>query len=140
MARQYFGNRSPIGKRLLFDGDKQAYEIVGVVGDAKYLDAQTTLPTVYLDTFQEDWVASQFVLRSRVDPASLTAAVRRTISEVTKSVPIVRSTTVSRSNRRVDHTGAIDRNGFWMVRSSRRAADRFGHLRAAGILRCSADE
>ena len=38
MARYYFGNDDPIGKRVSFDGDGQPYEIVGVAGDAKYME------------------------------------------------------------------------------------------------------
>ncbi len=38
MARYYFGGGSPIGKYLTFDGDRLPYEIVGMVGDARYYE------------------------------------------------------------------------------------------------------
>ena len=54
MARYYFGNDDPIGKHVSFDGDGQPYEIVGVAGDAKYMEMrEATYRTIYLNTFQE---------------------------------------------------------------------------------------
>ena len=53
-ARQHFGDRSALG-RPQFGGDGAPYEIVGVVGDAKYMDLrQQVPPTVYLHAFQRD--------------------------------------------------------------------------------------
>jgi MacB-like periplasmic core domain len=61
MARHYFGNGDPIGRRVTFDGDNTSHEIVGVVEDAKYMDIREPAPrTIYLNTFQESRVASQF--------------------------------------------------------------------------------
>jgi predicted permease len=40
MAAFYFGDRDPIGRRMLFNGD--AYDIIGVAGDAKYGDLRDT--------------------------------------------------------------------------------------------------
>jgi hypothetical protein len=49
MARYYFGDTSPLGKHLVFDGEARRYEIIGVVGDAKYLDIREPFPrTIYL--------------------------------------------------------------------------------------------
>jgi hypothetical protein len=38
MARRYFGDRSPLGRRFSFDEVDRVYEIVGVAADAKYID------------------------------------------------------------------------------------------------------
>lgn len=53
MARYYYGNRSAIGQIITSD-QPGPHEIVGVVGDAKYLNLHEPIPRmVYLDVFQE---------------------------------------------------------------------------------------
>jgi len=65
-ARYYFGKRSPLGMQIAFDGDDKPYEIVGVVGDAKYLEIrEKTYRTVYLNAFEK----SMSPLKSRFAPA-----------------------------------------------------------------------
>ena len=96
MARYYFGNDSPLGRHVTFDGDGRPYEIVGVVGDAKYGEIrEKTWRTIYLDTFQESWVGSQFCLRTSVNPAAVVPAVRRTVREALHTVPVLRVTTLT---------------------------------------------
>ena len=64
MARYYFGKDDPIGKHVSFDGDGQPYEIVGVAGDAKYMEVgEAMYRTIYLNTFQAPPVDSRFALR-----------------------------------------------------------------------------
>ncbi|RPI18904.1 MAG: hypothetical protein EHM65_01870, partial [Acidobacteriales bacterium] len=77
MARYYFGRGNPIGKRVTLDGDDKPYEIVGVVGDAKYLELRESPPrTMYFNMFQEGRLFSQFVLRTSVTPASVAGEAR----------------------------------------------------------------
>ena len=96
MARYYFGGRSPIGKHLLFEGDDQPYEIVGVVGDAKYYDLrEASWRTIYLDTFQQNRVASEFALRTSVDPTALAPTVRGIVRDLLKNVSLGRITTLA---------------------------------------------
>ena len=91
MARHYFGERSPIGKHITFDGENQPYEIVGVAGDAKYLSLHGTPPrTVYLNTFQEGRIFSQFSMRTSVPPAAVSPSVRRAVDDVLRTVRIAR--------------------------------------------------
>jgi predicted permease len=95
MARYYFGNRSPVGMHVTFDGDDKPYEIVGVVGDSKYQEIrEETWRTIYLDTFQASRVGSHFLLRTNVAPAAVAGDVRRTVQGLMKSVPVVRVTTL----------------------------------------------
>src|ERR1700730_8686918 len=64
MARYYFGERSRVGKHVVFDGDPRPYEIVGMVGDTKYMEMREAVPrTIYLHAFQEPRAYSQFALR-----------------------------------------------------------------------------
>ena len=95
-ARDCFGNENPIGKHItlshitLAKGEKM-YEVVGVVGDAKYNDLkQPAPPTIYADLLQEGFIGSQLAIRTRIDPDGVAGAVRQTEAAVLKTVPIVR--------------------------------------------------
>jgi putative ABC transport system permease protein len=103
-ARYYFGDRSPIGQFFTFDrqdnrgtAQDRPYQIVGVVGDAKYLNLQEPLwRLVYLNAFQEPRVfAHQFSLRTSVRPETLTGEVRRAVRDVLKTVTVARVTTLT---------------------------------------------
>jgi putative ABC transport system permease protein len=96
MARYYFGNGDPLGKHVTFDGDGQPYEIVGVVGDAKYMEMrEATLRTIYLNTFQERSVDSRFALRTSVDPETVAPDVRLAVRELLKTVSVKSVTTLT---------------------------------------------
>jgi predicted permease len=97
MARYYFADRSPIGAHFTFDGLTQPYEIVGVVGDAKYAEIHSDVPrTVYLNAFQDGrGQSSQFSLRTNVAPAAVAADVRRAVDEVLRTVRVTKVTTLA---------------------------------------------
>jgi predicted permease len=96
MARHYFGDASPIGKHVLFDGDDRPYEIVGLVGDAKYLDVGEATPrTIYFNAFQDGKLCSQFSIRTSGAPAAVTGEVRRMVREVAKNITVERVTTLA---------------------------------------------
>ncbi len=96
MAHYYFGARSPIGMHVTFDGDDRPYQIVGVVGNTKYLEIrEATYRAIYLDTFQDPPVASQFALRTGIDPDAVAPEVRRTVLALLKTVPVKEVTTLS---------------------------------------------
>jgi predicted permease len=96
MARHYFGDASPIGKHVLFDGDDRPYEIVGVVGDAKYRDAGEATPrTIYFNAFQDGRLFSQFSIRTSIAPAAVAGEVRRAVREAAKNITVARVTTLA---------------------------------------------
>jgi predicted permease len=96
MARYYFGAGSPLGKHITFDSDDKPYEIVGVVGDAKYYEIrEATLRTIYLNAFQDRLAPSHFVLRTAVTPSAVAPEVRRTVRELLKAIPVVSVTTMA---------------------------------------------
>ncbi len=102
MARHNFGESSPIGKHVALDRDwkgfgaDKPYEIVGVVGDAKYSSIGEATPrTIHFNAFQEGSVSSQFALQTRVEPAAVAPEVRRTVGALLKNAPVVRVTTLT---------------------------------------------
>jgi putative ABC transport system permease protein len=106
MARYYFGDRNPIGGRFQLVGPSnsgvtgappdQMYEIVGVVGDAKYLDLREIPPrTIYLNAFQEPrMLANKFALRTSGRPRAVAGEVQRIVREDLKTVTISDMTTM----------------------------------------------
>jgi predicted permease len=100
-ARDCFGNENPIGKHLTLSHitltkGEITYEVVGVVGDAKYNDIQQPAPpTVYGDFVQEEFVGSQLAVRTSIAPDAVAGVVRETESVVLKTVPIVRIMTMN---------------------------------------------
>jgi predicted permease len=96
MARHYFGDASPIGKHVLFDGDDRPYEIVGVAGDAKYGRVSEATPrTIYLNAFQDGKLSSQFSIRTSIAPAAVAGDVRRLVKDVARNITVDRVMTLA---------------------------------------------
>jgi putative ABC transport system permease protein len=107
LARRYFPNEDPIGKRLKADGvgvdGARLYEIVGVVGSVRQngLDKDFE-PTMYVPepqqnrTYADCWISMHvsFVVHTTSDPMRLAAAARKAVWEVDKDEPIESITTM----------------------------------------------
>jgi predicted permease len=98
MARQFFPNEDPIGKRVNTGDERQPswWQIVGVVGDVKYNGlAEETQPAMYQSSLQ---VTSSTVFLSAkteaADPLSLAAAVRNEIRSLDPDLPVSRVRTL----------------------------------------------
>jgi putative ABC transport system permease protein len=78
IAKRFFANENPIGKRLIFFGDNPTpYEIVGVVGDEKVNSPDTpTTGVVYFSFSQEPDTTIGFIARTTSDPNQLVKAIR----------------------------------------------------------------
>jgi len=90
-ARAYFGNASAIGRRVTSVG--VTYEIVGVVGDAKYQDLrESVLRTMYIPWTQRDEAQSYgYLVRvNDGDPLRLSSSVDRVLREVDPTLRVVR--------------------------------------------------
>ncbi len=101
MARYFFPNQNPLGRRFGF-GDRNHsgdIEVVGVVRDAKY-NSLREKPTrmVYCLVVQmtggERYLYDMEV-RTKSDPATMAAGVRRAIAEIDKSLPLTQVTTLT---------------------------------------------
>jgi putative ABC transport system permease protein len=94
LAREIFPDENPVGKRITFggtnpDGQPRWFEIVGVVANVRSLELREE-PTaeLYFSSQQDLWPAMSLVVRSTVEPASLSASVRQAVNEVDRSVPV----------------------------------------------------
>jgi predicted permease len=93
MARYYWPNESPIGKRFKpgsVTGDSPWREIVGVVKDVRQNDfAAAPKMQMYLGHEQVgSFAPNAIVVRTSVDPLSLGAAVRKVVWEIDKDQPV----------------------------------------------------
>ena len=77
--------------------------------------------------------ASNFALRTSIDPETVGPAVRRTVRELLKTVPVVTDDHAERPGGCVHRSGAADRDAIRAIRRSGRAAGGHRHLRTAGV-------
>jgi predicted permease len=92
MARDFFPNENPIGKRFSIIGQTdQPIEIVGVVKDAKYQTLRERAPrTFYLPFFQQlGNSVTTFELRTFIQPAGLAETIRRAAQELDPKLQII---------------------------------------------------
>ena len=99
-ARQVFPGEDPIGKRIDEQGGREDHgfaTIIGVVGSVKHTDLSiVSRPAMYVVADQSPWQYMTLVIRSKNDPASLTAAVRREVGAIDKDQPLSEITTMDR--------------------------------------------
>jgi putative ABC transport system permease protein len=94
MARAYWPNEDPIGKRLAIgesSKDTSWRTIVGIVGDNKHAGlSEPAVPTAFISYHQdfESWPRMGFVIKSKTDAASLAAAVRRELAAIDPAQPV----------------------------------------------------
>jgi putative ABC transport system permease protein len=93
LARQHFGAEDPVGRRIAFgrvpDSSTTWYTIVGVVGNERQRGVAEQAPIQVLEPFQQHPTYNlRFVLRSDGDPMALLPAVRRTVAELDRNLPI----------------------------------------------------
>jgi putative ABC transport system permease protein len=88
LARREFPNENPLGKHLHFWN--AAWEIVGVVGGAKYWSLNNeAAPQVYLSYLQVNWGSMSLVVRAQSgDPLKLTGPIRAELAAMDKNQPI----------------------------------------------------
>ena len=90
MARQYFPDENPIGKRISISGEKEILEIVGMVGDVKHYSlAGETRPEMYFPYAQKTEGFMSMVIRTASSPETLIGTVRSQFREVDKDQPII---------------------------------------------------
>jgi putative ABC transport system permease protein len=110
MARRFFANEEPIGKRITLDfvPDERPREIVGIVGDTRTSRMQQEpSPTMYVPYVQQTarWPGPQFadragmyfLLRTAQDPLRLVETVKRAVAEVDPSRPAANFRTIEQN-------------------------------------------
>jgi putative ABC transport system permease protein len=98
MARRYWPDADPIGRRIAFDGadgDPAWREIVGIVADVKSegLDSEE-VPSVYAPHAQRPGLSMAVVLRTSGDPKALAPALRSEVQALDRNLPVYYVTTM----------------------------------------------
>jgi len=93
MAKKFWPNESPIGKRIGFDGREKPnwMQVVGVVNDLRFpanLNKPDTLWQSYRPLAQETRGYYALQIRTTAAPASLASAVRQVVAEIDPDVPV----------------------------------------------------
>jgi putative ABC transport system permease protein len=97
MARQFWPNENPIGKRLTMTFRPGVVrEVVGVVGDVKLggLDAAEPVSTLYTPYAQGQWAFFTLVLRTTVPPRTVVPALTSAVHEIDAELPLLRVLTM----------------------------------------------
>jgi putative ABC transport system permease protein len=89
LARQYWPNQDPIGKRLVVGIQPGWREIVGVVKSVRHMGLDDELhPEIYFPVAQFPWPDLTLVVRTNGDPPNFVAAVRNEVQAIDKDQPI----------------------------------------------------
>ncbi len=110
-ARHFFGNASPVGRRIGMGGDpgtKTDIEIIGVVGDTKYQTMRQDAPReVYFPYQQNDW-ATRMTAYVRTDAGSVQMfpTLRAAVHKLDSRLPVFQMKT---EERQLDDVLAVER-------------------------------
>jgi predicted permease len=94
LVQEIFPGDDPIGKRITFgntDANQQPYwfEIVGVVANVRSLELREEATSeLYFSNSQNTYATMSLVIRSSVEPGSLSGSLRQIVAEVDKTVPV----------------------------------------------------
>ncbi|HEU4389328.1 MAG TPA: ABC transporter permease, partial [Blastocatellia bacterium] len=95
MAKRYFPNEDPIGKRVLLVRSKDGVEIVGVVGDVRRFGmGGETEPEIYWPYAQRPRWASYFVFRTKGDAGTLLSGIRDRLRNIDPSIVVTNPATM----------------------------------------------
>jgi putative ABC transport system permease protein len=100
LAKRLWGSNDPVGRLLVMDGESEAREVVGCVGDVKYRGltsvAEPVLYLPYLQPLRLKYAPGEItlVVRTHSDPKSLIPLLRSQISSIDNDVPIFRVRTL----------------------------------------------
>jgi putative ABC transport system permease protein len=100
MARQFFPDQDPIGKRFRQGGPAENspfMQIVGVVGDVKYEGLETKIqPAFYEPLLQAPWGQMFLIVQSSTtEPLSLAPSIRSEVAAMDPNVPVARINTMN---------------------------------------------
>jgi putative ABC transport system permease protein len=101
-AEKFFPGEEPLGKRIHVvvgpssEPTENLLEIVGVVSDVRYGRLEAPIePDVYLSYLQPTDPTQTLIIRTSVDPAPITAAVRREVLALDHNIPLTGVLTMS---------------------------------------------
>ena len=97
MARRFWPNGDPIGKRFVLSGDSKPFTVIGVVGDVRDLRlSQEANPMAFVSCYQDpfQWRFVALGIRATSNPELMAGAVRSAVWSDYPSLPIARESTL----------------------------------------------
>lgn len=95
MARRFWPDADPLGKRIIIRNDTASREIVGVVSDVRHFGADVVAePEMYVPHSQFPANAMTVVIRTASEPLRIAAAVEAEVHRLDKDLPLVRTQTM----------------------------------------------
>jgi predicted permease len=90
MARRYFGDSNPLGRRFYsIIESRQKYEIVGVVKDVRFKSLhEPSPPTYYLPNISDPGHDAAFALRTMSAPGAMAASLRKVAQEIDPTIRV----------------------------------------------------
>jgi predicted permease len=89
MAKKYWPNEDPIGRRFRFYSDPDYREVVGVARTIKYVTlGEAPLPAAYFPLRQSDSDTMVLYVRTAGDPAAILKPVQQEIRKLDANVPV----------------------------------------------------
>ena len=91
MARRFWPEQDPLGKRVRFGGEGAPwFSVVGVAADVRYRGLEDTeaRALVYLPAWQTPWNPMTLIARTDGDPASLLPALRAAVASIDRELPL----------------------------------------------------
>ena len=98
-AKKFFPGRSAVGALMCRDDKfkmEEAYEIIGVVKDAKYFGIrEATEPMAYVASWRDGAGTRNLLVRTTADPSNVVASIRREAASLDPAIPILQTLTMS---------------------------------------------
>jgi predicted permease len=94
LARTYFGNENPVGRRITFVDEKRDLEIVGVSANLRYGGIKGESPmTVFAAASQMSPEGMTYALRTAGDPLRYAQSVHEIVREADSRIPVTKVVT-----------------------------------------------
>lgn len=97
IARHYWPNSNPIGRRVQLNSKSDWLTVVGVVRDIKDRFSGQPLPAAYVSYAQFPAPSAEFLLRTSGDPMQTAKAARSRIGAVDRNLPVYEVKTMEQS-------------------------------------------
>ncbi|MFY9532027.1 MAG: ABC transporter permease [Candidatus Acidiferrales bacterium] len=119
MARQFWPNEDPIGKRFHFFGDSTLHEIVGLVGNTVINRiGEDPQPVAYLPVTQDYPPAATLQVRTTANPEAVLSTVRSQVQSIDRNLALTNVQTI----------GEVMSQGLWAPRMGAALLTLFGGL------------
>jgi len=102
LARTYFPNENPIGRRIQFVDEKREFEIIGITADLRLGSPKRENPlTIFVPLAQIEPLAATYALRTTGAPLALVDQVREIVRQADATLPV---TNISTQAAEIDRT------------------------------------